>query len=111
MLNIKNEIIVKHFDDSKIVVIDDQNVKNVIIKDMNIAYYSGFSHIALDIQNDNNTAVNYTTLTIKFYTEDNILMYTTSATVGNIVGKSKVAIFLQTDIDLSETSKVVYEIN
>ena len=97
--------------DNKVVLIDDQNVDKVIINNMNIAYYDNFSHISFNIKNENNTNVKYTLLTIKFYSEDNILMYTTSVSVGTINGKSEMPIFLQTDVDLSEVKKAIYEIS
>ena len=97
--------------DNKVVLIDDQNVDKVIINNMNIAYYDNFSHISFNIKNENNTNVKYTLLTIKFYSEDNILMYTTSVSVGTINGKSEMPIFLQTDVNLSEVKKAIYEIS
>ena len=97
--------------DNKVVLIDDQNVDKVIINNMNIAYYDNFSHISFNIKNENNTNVKYTLLTIKFYSEDNILMHTTSVSVGTINGKSEMPIFLQTDVDLSEVTKAIYEIS
>lgn len=97
--------------DNKVVLIDDQNVDKVIINNMNIAYYDNFSHISFNIKNENNTTVSYSLLTIKFYSEDNILMYTTSVSVGTINGKSEMPIFLQTDVDLSEVKKAIYEIS
>lgn len=97
--------------DNKVVLIDDQNVDKVIINNMNIAYYDNFSHISFNIKNENNTNIKYTLLKIKFYSEDNILMYTTSVSVGTINGKSEMPIFLQTDVDLSEVKKAIYEIS
>lgn len=96
---------------SMVSVYDDANVESVIVTDMNVAYYDNISHIAFSISNENGNSVTYNELTITYYTEDDVLVSVMKTNVGTIEGSSKKEFFLQTDVDLTDTTKVEYSLS
>ena len=92
-------------------IYDDQNINSVIISNMNVAFYDNISHIAFVIKNENNNDITYNKLKITYYTKEDILVYEVETEIGTILKNSSKEFYLETDIDLTSTTKVEYELS
>lgn len=98
--------------DTGVSIFDDQNITNVIIANMNVAFYDNISHIAFIIKNENNNDVTYDNLKISYYAENDVLVYEIEAAdIGTISSNSAKNIYLETDVNLSSTINVKYELS
>ena len=85
-------------------------VKDVIIRNHNVAYYDNIYHVYLEIENENNISINYSTLTIRYY-RDSALIYSITQSITSIAAHSTIDIAFDIDINLVNANRVEYSIN
>ena len=97
-------------EENNVVFFDNQNVESLIISKMSVGYYNGYSHISFELTNENNTVAEYNSLVVSYYTENDILLYDFEKYIGTIEANSVVMYEIPVDVDLTDASKVIYEL-
>lgn len=88
---------------------DEVVINDVIVRNHNVAYYDNIYHVYLDVVNENNVDVHYSTVTIRYY-NDTALIHSTTQNITPISAHGSVSISFDIDINLVNANKVEYVI-
>lgn len=90
-------------------IFKDEVVDEFIIRNHNVAFYDNIYHVYLDIYNENNIDITYSTLIIQYY-HDTVLIYSTEESLSTIASNSNTNISFDIDINLVNANRVKYQL-
>lgn len=90
-------------------IFKDEVVDEFIIRNHNVAFYDNIYHVYLDIYNENNIDITYSTLIIQYY-HDTVLIYSTEESLSTIASNSNTNISFDIDINLVNANRVEYQL-
>lgn len=90
-------------------IFKDEVVDEFIIRNHNVAFYDNIYHVYLDIYNENNIDITYSTLIIQYY-HDTALIYSTEESLSTIASNSNTNISFDIDINLVNANRVEYQL-
>ena len=91
------------------VVFSEEVVEELIVRNHNVAYYDNIYHVYLDLYNENNTPITYSSVIIKYY-HDTALIYSTEEVLNTISSNGNINISFDIDINLVNANRVEYEL-
>ena len=89
------------------VVFSEEVVEELIVRNHNVAYYDNIYHVYLDLYNENNIPITYSSVVIKYY-HDTALIYSTEEILNTISSNGNINISFDIDINLVNANRVEY---